>query len=354
MSSTSRIGARTSALRAPFGGGRPCSSASANAARDGARDRPDRSPVRARRTRRRRDTPRRAPAPPAPARVLPMPPAPTSVTSRVRAQQSRTDARSSSRPIGGPAAVTAGRLPAGDGPAAAALRRRCRQREAIAAAGDRRDRLRAEQLAQRADLHLQVVLLDHHVRPDQVEQLVLGHQALARSTSAASTSKARAPSATGVPVGAQHLARGGAPLEVAEAARQVMHGSSLCVRTQCSAAAPVPRRRFRTFKAAGGRGARPGEQSRPPLQGAFPALRRNAIWASAQRKVGKRADARNSRHAHPLRNQRRRSVDLNEEPTMPRYLIESTSFPDGLSIPMNAEGRQGRRRCSSPTTPSMA
>ena len=47
------------------------------------------------------------------------------------------------------------------------------------APGDGGDGLRAEQLAQRADLDLEVVLLDHHARPDDVEQLVLGHEALA-------------------------------------------------------------------------------------------------------------------------------------------------------------------------------
>ena len=36
-----------------------------------------------------------------------------------------------------------------------------------------------EQLAQRADLHLQVVLLDHHARPHQVEQLGLGDEPVA-------------------------------------------------------------------------------------------------------------------------------------------------------------------------------
>jgi hypothetical protein len=30
---------------------------------------------------------------------------------------------------------------------------------------------------------------------------------------------------------------------------------------------------------------------------------------------------------------------VNKEPTMPRYLVER-SFPDGLSIPMNADGRK--------------
>ena len=53
------------------------------------------------------------------------------------------------------------------------------ERESIAATGNRLDRVLAEDLAQRAHLHLQVVLLDDHPRPDQVEQLVLRNQAIA-------------------------------------------------------------------------------------------------------------------------------------------------------------------------------
>jgi len=51
--------------------------------------------------------------------------------------------------------------------------------ELIAAPRNGRDRGRSEQLAQRADLHLQVVLLDHHAGPHDFEQLVLGHQPIA-------------------------------------------------------------------------------------------------------------------------------------------------------------------------------
>ncbi len=51
--------------------------------------------------------------------------------------------------------------------------------ELVAAARDRRDRLRPQQLAQRRDLHLQVVLLDHQPGPHGVEQFVLGDDAIA-------------------------------------------------------------------------------------------------------------------------------------------------------------------------------
>ena len=51
--------------------------------------------------------------------------------------------------------------------------------ELIAAPGDGGDRLRAEQPAQRADLHLQVVFLDHQAGPDQIQQLRLGHDPVA-------------------------------------------------------------------------------------------------------------------------------------------------------------------------------
>jgi hypothetical protein len=46
-------------------------------------------------------------------------------------------------------------------------------REAVAAARNGGDGLRTEQLAQRADVHLQVVFLDHHAGPDDVDQLAL-------------------------------------------------------------------------------------------------------------------------------------------------------------------------------------
>jgi hypothetical protein len=53
------------------------------------------------------------------------------------------------------------------------------QGEAVAAPGNGRHRMRTEDLAQRRDLHLEVVLLDHQAWPDAIEELVLGHDALA-------------------------------------------------------------------------------------------------------------------------------------------------------------------------------
>jgi predicted nucleic acid-binding Zn-ribbon protein len=50
-----------------------------------------------------------------------------------------------------------------------------RQREAVAAAGDRGDGAVAEQLAQREHLHLQVVLFHHERGPHEVHQLVFRH-----------------------------------------------------------------------------------------------------------------------------------------------------------------------------------
>ena len=47
------------------------------------------------------------------------------------------------------------------------------QREAVTPPGHRRDRLVPEQFAQRDDLHLEVVLLDHEARPHDIQQLVL-------------------------------------------------------------------------------------------------------------------------------------------------------------------------------------
>jgi len=51
--------------------------------------------------------------------------------------------------------------------------------EPIPPAGNGRDRVRPEQLAQRRDLHLQVVLLDDELRPDDVQQFVLRDHAIA-------------------------------------------------------------------------------------------------------------------------------------------------------------------------------
>ena len=70
--------------------------------------------------------------------------------------------------------------------------------ELVAPAGDGRDHALTEHLAQRAHLHLQVAFLDDQTGPDQIEQLVLVTVRSRRSISAMSTSKARAPSLTGV------------------------------------------------------------------------------------------------------------------------------------------------------------
>ena len=121
-----------------------------------------------------------------------MPPAPTTVTSlcasisersaaqvRVAAvQQRQFRGQVGQRRRGASIFVAAG---VGPGAGARLPPRRAVERggEPVPAPGDRRDGLRAEQLAQRADLHLQVVLLDHQPRPDRLEQLVLGDEPLA-------------------------------------------------------------------------------------------------------------------------------------------------------------------------------
>jgi Protein of unknown function (DUF4242) len=65
-----------------------------------------------------------------------------------------------------------------------------------------------------------------------------------------------------------------------------------------------------------------------------------ANWASAARKVGKHAEAPQACSADPSSHRRHGAVEPNSKDRfMPRYLIER-SFPDGLSIPMNAEGRK--------------
>src|SRR5438046_5903049 len=58
------------------------------------------------------------------------------------------------------------------------VRAECRG-EPIPSAGNGGYRLRSEDLAQGADLHLKVVLLHHQPGPDQLKQLLLGDQALA-------------------------------------------------------------------------------------------------------------------------------------------------------------------------------
>jgi hypothetical protein len=51
-----------------------------------------------------------------------------------------------------------------------------RDGEPITTSRNRCDRLLPEDLAQRGDLHLQIVLFDDELRPDPVQQLLLGHQ----------------------------------------------------------------------------------------------------------------------------------------------------------------------------------
>ena len=130
-------------------------------------------------------------------RVLPMPPAPASVTSRCSPSSRHTAAMSATRPCSvgscgrqvgqrrrrarahgrrSGASPSAGAAAAG---AAVTAPRRAGHREAIAAARDRRDRLRPEHLAQREHLHLQVVVLDDAAGPDEIEQLGARHRALA-------------------------------------------------------------------------------------------------------------------------------------------------------------------------------
>ena len=63
-----------------------------------------------------------------------------------------------------------------DGRRAVILRRLWRGSEAVSEPRNGRDHLSTEQLAQRADLHHQVVLFDHQRRPEGVEQIVLGDE----------------------------------------------------------------------------------------------------------------------------------------------------------------------------------
>ena len=160
---------------------------------------------------RRRSPSRSACATACPTRVLPMPPAPAMVTSRCSCTSRCTACTSASRPYSG--ASSAGRLV---GVRAAERRRwggvfsRLRRRrfrgafehrsELVAAPGDRRDHVGAEQLAQRPDLHLQVVLFDHQVRPappPAARSLLTSRSR--RSISASRTSSARAPNRAGSP-----------------------------------------------------------------------------------------------------------------------------------------------------------
>ena len=86
---------------------------------------------------------------------------------RARAAARRRKARSPLRRSGSGATACGG----------AGLRRAFdRQLEPVATSRNRRQRARPQQLAQRRDLHLQVVLLDHQARPDERQQLVLRYQ----------------------------------------------------------------------------------------------------------------------------------------------------------------------------------
>ena len=51
--------------------------------------------------------------------------------------------------------------------------------EAVAARRNGRDRSDAEELAQRTDLHLEIVLVDDEACPDLADQLILGHDTVA-------------------------------------------------------------------------------------------------------------------------------------------------------------------------------
>jgi hypothetical protein len=92
-----------------------------------------------------------------------------------------------------------------------------RQREPVAAAGARRDRAGAERLAQRGDLHLQVVLLDDDVGPHLGDQVVLGDELAGARDQRAQHVERAAAQRDGPSVRAEKLALRGAEVEVAEA-----------------------------------------------------------------------------------------------------------------------------------------
>ena len=94
-------------------------------------------------------------------------------------------------------------------------RGRARDREAIAASRYRRDGLRPEHLAQRADLHLQVVFLDDDAGPDHVQQLGLGDEAIAAFDQCMQNVEGTRAQRHGLPVDEQ-LAGGRTELEAAE------------------------------------------------------------------------------------------------------------------------------------------
>ena len=113
-------------------------------------------------------------------RVLPQPPMPVSVSSRVDASSRARSASAASRPmkrVRGSGRLWRGRWPSGRRGRRSGCRL-ARRRQAVAVAGQRGDRARAEQLAQVADLRGDVVLFHDQARPDQVEQLLLGDEPL--------------------------------------------------------------------------------------------------------------------------------------------------------------------------------
>ena len=121
---------------------------------------------------------------------MPIPPGPVSVTRACPASKAQVSTRSASRPISvgrcssnGPCASGAAEA-VPDAGSAGTDEGRTHPRvevgnELVTAPGNRGDRLRSEQLAQRRHLDLQVVLFDHQSGPDQVEQLVLADDAVA-------------------------------------------------------------------------------------------------------------------------------------------------------------------------------
>ena len=145
-------------------------------------------------------------------RLLPMPPAPTMVMRRCWSRSGSSAWRSASRPYSG--GSSRGRLVSGcrrgssrrdrvgrrrSRLAVGARRAGERMGEAVAAARNGGDGMRAEQLAQGADLDLEVLLLDHHPGQTRSSNSDLATTRSRRCASATSRSNARAPSATGSP-----------------------------------------------------------------------------------------------------------------------------------------------------------
>jgi hypothetical protein len=88
--------------------------------------------------------------------------------------------------------------------------------EAIPEARYRADDLRSEQLAQRADLYLKVVFLDHQPGPDEIQQLGLAHQPIAPGDKRQQHLERPRPQRCRLPVH-QHLAGRRANLGIAKA-----------------------------------------------------------------------------------------------------------------------------------------